>query len=263
MDKILKKELYNVALYFFAFLGAQLVGGLLANVILTLTNGQVPAVADTVILAQFILTVITLGLFFGCRWLPVRQDFLKDIVRARRTILWCVVLAMGVILPSTFLEELIPEQFREDMLSEVFMEVMNSPLGYLVVGISAPVVEEVVFRGAIQRAAMRAMTPWRAIVLSSFLFALMHLNPAQIPHAFLLGMLMGWLCWHTGSIIPGIIVHWVNNTLAYALCLMIPNANDMQLADLFNHEMWREALAIVLSVALFLLALREIFRVKG
>lgn len=262
MDKILKKELYNVTLYFFAFVGIQIVGGMLSTLILKFTSGDSSTVSDTVILAQFIITVLTLSLFLMCRWQPVNTDFLNDLTRARQLILLCVVLAIGVILPSAFLEELIPEQLREDLAADIFKEVMENPLGYLVVGISAPIVEEVVFRGAIQRAAMRVLSPWRAIVLSSFLFALMHFNPAQIPYAFLLGLLMGWLCWFTGSIVPGIVVHWTNNTLAYAMYLLLPGSNDMQLADLFNHEVWREALAILLSLVLFIFTLRMIIRVN-
>ena len=70
--------------------------------------------------------------------------------------------------------------------------VMRNPWGYLAVGLLAPLVEEIVFRGAILKSLLSAFrSHWAAIVVSSLLFAFVHGNPAQMPHAFLVGIQIG------------------------------------------------------------------------
>jgi membrane protease YdiL (CAAX protease family) len=74
-----------------------------------------------------------------------------------------------------------------------------------------------------------------AIVISAVLFSAAHMNPAQMPHTFLIGLLLGWMYWRTNSIVPGVAFHWVNNTVAYVLYNFYPNP-DMTTADLFGSQ---------------------------
>jgi membrane protease YdiL (CAAX protease family) len=72
-----------------------------------------------------------------------------------------------------------------------------------------------------------------AIALSALLFSVGHLNPAQMPHAFLIGLLLGWMYWRTGSILPGMAYHCANNSVAYVLYNVYPNP-DIKLIDIFQ-----------------------------
>lgn len=54
----------------------------------------------------------------------------------------------------------------------------------------------------------------KSIVISGFLFGLLHLNIEQFFYATLIGLFLGFLCWGCGSIIPGMIVHFMNNFLS-------------------------------------------------
>ena len=45
-------------------------------------------------------------------------------------------------------------------------------------------------------------------------FRLIHFNPAQSVAGFLMGMLLAWLYYRTRSVVPGILVHVVNNSLS-------------------------------------------------
>ena len=115
------------------------------------------------------------------------------------------------------------------------------------------------FRGAILRALLQGTSRhWVAIVMSALLFALIHMNPAQMPHAFCLGLLLGWMYYRTRSIIPGIMVHWVNNTVAYALYNIIPNANDMRIIDLYNGDYVRVALSVGFSLLILVPAIFQL-----
>ena len=58
------------------------------------------------------------------------------------------------------------------------------------------------------------MKPVWAIVVSAVFFAVIHGNPWQALNAFLLGMVMGYVYFKTGSLILTMIIHFVNNGTA-------------------------------------------------
>jgi membrane protease YdiL (CAAX protease family) len=138
-----------------------------------------------------------------------------------------------------------------------FDMVLKDRWGYFVVGLLAPLAEELVFRGAVLRALLRwKSNPWVGIVISALLFALIHMNPAQMPHAFLVGLLLGWMYYRTDSIVPGVVFHWVNNTVAYVLYNVYPNP-DITLLDLFGTQR-TVLMALGFSLCIFLPALFQL-----
>ncbi len=77
-----------------------------------------------------------------------------------------------------------------------------------------PIIEEIGFRGLILGGLLKMRCrPWIAILISALVFASLHGFGAIFVTAVLFGILVGWLYWRTGSIIPGIIIHIVNNSL--------------------------------------------------
>ena len=76
--------------------------------------------------------------------------------------------------------------------------------------VTPAVCEEIVFRGFIL-SGLRRFGQWPAIVISSLLFALLHPSIYQFVPTFLLGMLLGWMVWVSGSIVCSIITHAVSN----------------------------------------------------
>jgi membrane protease YdiL (CAAX protease family) len=81
----------------------------------------------------------------------------------------------------------------------------------LLLGVVAPVVEEIVHRGVLLSALRRRLSPWPAIVTSAAVFAAIHLvDPGAIyavPGLFLIGIALGWLALATGDIGVPIAVH--------------------------------------------------------
>ena len=71
-----------------------------------------------------------------------------------------------------------------------------------------------------------------AILISALLFGVFHINPAQILPAFLIGILLAWTYYKTGSLIPCILMHILNNSLAVYLSIKYPEAENMD--DLIN-----------------------------
>ena len=80
--------------------------------------------------------------------------------------------------------------------------------------IIVPIVEEIGFRGIFLAGLLKSRCrPWLAILITAIVFALFHMSLVKIISTFGFGIIIGWLYWRTGSIIPGIVIHIVNNSL--------------------------------------------------
>ena len=102
-----------------------------------------------------------------------------------------------------------------DMMQETFRGMSRNVFGILSITIMAPLVEELLFRGAIQGYLhQKGMKPLHAILIASAIFGIVHMNPIQIPFAFAIGTIFGWLYYRTGSLVPGIVGHFINNSIA-------------------------------------------------
>ena len=98
--------------------------------------------------------------------------------------------------------------------------------------ILAPLLEEVLFRGAIQGVLMRYFgRPWPAIIVSALVFGIFHLNPVQIVYATLLGIVLGWIYYRTGSLLSVIVGHVLNNSLAVITTIAYGAADEQAFAE--------------------------------
>ena len=179
-------------------------------------------------------SLVTFILFVSTKWVPVSGNYLK--MRPWGVLFWSALLALGSILPMEFLVEKINLTMPEGT-EEMFKSIMKVSWGYVALGIMVPFAEEIVFRGAIQRVLQNVLgerNRWIAIVVSALIFGIIHFNLAQGLHAFLIGLLLGWLYSKTGSILPGFVFHWVNNTVAYLMFNLMPQMNDGKLIDFFH-----------------------------
>ena len=66
--------------------------------------------------------------------------------------------------------------------------------------ILAPICEELIFRGITMRCARKALPFALANLMQAALFGLFHLNWIQGIYAFALGIVLGYVCEHGGSI---------------------------------------------------------------
>ena len=102
-----------------------------------------------------------------------------------------------------------------DLMQDTFRAMSRNVFGIISITIMAPLVEELLFRGAIQGYMLRkGMKPLNAILIASAIFGIVHMNPIQVPFAFAIGLIFGWLYYRTGSVVPGIVGHFINNSIA-------------------------------------------------
>ena len=246
MAKIsLKKGILDVVLYIILFIVIQLIvmyagagiwvavkhGDYMATVQTMATGGNAILLALTSVFSN----VITLALFLRVKWTPVTRDYLLS--KPWLQLLWVALFTLGAMIPLTFLYEKLGIEM-DDNTEQLFESLMKEPWGYVAIGILAPLAEEIVFRGAILRTLLGMMSKknhWVAIMISAAIFGAVHGNSAQFVNALLMGLILGWMYYRTKSLVPGILLHWVNNTVAYVLTNVVPQSNG-KLIDLFHGD---------------------------
>ncbi len=139
---------------------------------------------------------------------------LEKIQQMPKTIIFLLAFIVGLFqaIPISALESFMN---LHNYIEQEIADLTHNPIGILTLCIIAPIAEEYLFRGLMMRKMLRwNISPWYAIIGSSIMFGLIHLNPEQIPGAIILGIVMAWMCYRTKSLIPGIIIHITNNTLS-------------------------------------------------
>jgi uncharacterized protein len=105
------------------------------------------------------------------------------------------------------------------------MEISREPglflISLLIMGLLAPVVEELMFRGMLFGWLAGRWGGGVAAGVSSLVFAAAHLEPAHVVLVLPLGLLFGWLRWRTGSLLPSMVSHIVNNSFAVVAALLV------------------------------------------
>jgi uncharacterized protein len=85
--------------------------------------------------------------------------------------------------------------------------------------VSAPIAEEIAFRGYLYPALAGWRGPWVGAAFTAILFACAHvlaLPPAFLPGIAVFGFGACLLRWFTGSLLPGITLHSLNNAIVLA-----------------------------------------------
>ena len=240
--------------YLFIFMGIQLLLGAVVAAAWNFFAHSTGESALKLITTSAVAGIVTIVVFLATRWAEVSPAWLRT--RPWTVLTWSVVASLGAIIPSAWLQEQLPE--LPNLVEQEFDLILQNRWGYVVIGLLASLSEEVVFRGAILRSLLRSsrLPVWGAIALSALMFSVIHLNPAQLPHAFIIGLLLGWMYYRTGSILPGVAYHWANNSVAYVLYNLYPDP-DMKLIDLFGTDS-RVLMAVGFSLLILLPALYQL-----
>lgn len=140
-----------------------------------------------------------------------------------------LLLSILAILSCSFVVSAITDLMKwiPNIMEFPFEILQSSWIGILAITIIGPIFEELLFRGAITKALLQQYNPRKAILLSAFLFGVIHINPAQILPAFLIGILLAWIYYKTASLVPCILIHILNNSLSLYLTMKYPEAKYM------------------------------------
>ncbi|HYW10339.1 MAG TPA: ABC transporter permease subunit/CPBP intramembrane protease [Longimicrobium sp.] len=89
-----------------------------------------------------------------------------------------------------------------------------------VAAVTPAVCEELVFRGVLLQSLSREERAWRAVLISAAVFGGFHLSFESalrfLPTAWI-GLLMGWVVWHSRSLFASMLMHFLNNAFVVVL----------------------------------------------
>ena len=118
-------------------------------------------------------------------------------------------------------------------MKQLYMDFFRINLpSFLLLVFIAPVCEEWLFRGIILKGLLKRRSPLKAIVWSAVIFGVIHIIPMQMISAFFLGLMIGWIYWHTRSLFHCIFIHAVNNAAAFISSIFFPDTTVD--ASIFN-----------------------------
>lgn len=228
------KRIFKLLIYYFAYSFG--IGGLLyAGYMIARHTTELPDASDpgflNVTMWGQALSTLAVGMHLT-GWKYVRRDELTlKFPNAKTVLAASAVFIIGMGLWTNYLTEMaeIPDKMKG------FVErAMKHPLGIVSIVILAPVVEELLFRGAMQGHLLRIWKkPALSIVVPALIFGAVHGNPVQIPFAFVTGLALGWVYYRTGSLVPGMLMHFINNGTSVLLFYLSGNA-DMTMEEAFG-----------------------------
>ena len=129
----------------------------------------------------------------------------------------------------------------------------------IVVAVAPAFIEEIVFRGIVMQS-LRRFGDIFALVASSLMFGIFHLNLVQMPYAFIMGLCIGYFVMRSGSLRVGILVHFVNNGVAVAFEFLYPYMTEK--AWYLANTVYNLIVVIlsVIAIAVLLMKYKDMFR---
>lgn len=208
MDDGIGKTIKLFLLWLGLFLALPIIGAIVGRFFTS------PANYEILKWSQLLGYVLMIIIFFGKRYVELSFGHIE------RRMVWPAV-GMSVLIAASQAFVLfsalslldVDLQFQGEEL-ERRQRLVSGIAGVLNASIFAPIGEEIGFRGILLGGLLKTRCrTWIAILISALVFASFHGFGANFVTAMLFGILVGWLYWCTGSIIPGIIIHITNNSL--------------------------------------------------
>lgn len=127
-------------------------------------------------------------------------------------------------------------------------------LTWLIVGIAPAICEEALFRGYFYGALKNKVKPWLLLVITALVFGIYHLNLYQGTYAFLLGLVLAFAVYKTGSIFSSMLIHFICNSIAVMLSVF-PDQVGKLLPFLVEESVSTPTIIILLLVGLFFMGI--------
>lgn len=224
-------------------LAAAIVGGLLGAA----TRWDVGMLNAVVYFLQMGLAILLVSVQRRVRKAPQNVINLRPGRVNAPLILWGILL---IFVTGVVIEPLLGI-FPDRYLDQLNQYIGTGGWAILMTVVLAPVMEETLFRGIIQGSICRRDGAVKAILLSALLFGAFHIIPQQAINAFLVGIILGYIYFRTGSLLSVIILHALNNGISYLLLEVLgPARANMSMREMLGNDTWYY---IVYSVCVALL----------
>lgn len=121
---------------------------------------------------------------------------------------------LRLLLPDTFAD---PGENAEELFD--LAQGAGRVVMVLALVLGAPLVEELFFRGLLQRSLVRRLRPVVGILITAVVFGLTHYDPAALPGLVVFGVVLGVLAHRYGRLGPAVVAHVAFNTATVAIFL--------------------------------------------
>ena len=259
MKQFLKPILAVVVFLFFQMVG----GGVMLAIQGFKNPDSLTTGGMTINPTQLGITLIVTGLltaltcWFTLKMIRMRQTFDASHIN------WSMAcIAFLAAIAGIFATDLISEQLNlPNLMEEQFLNLAHNFWGILGVAVVGPVVEELVFRAGILGHMLRkGMEPWTAMIVSAILFGAIHMNPAQIPFAAIMGLLLAIIYYKTGNIVITSLIHIFNNSLAVVeMNLLGEEAKTFSYTEGMGGK-FVAGVAIIVGIALCIILLQKFWK---
>ncbi len=150
-----------------------------------------------------------------------------------------LVVVTFLVMPLTTVVNAFSMLFVENTVVQMSSQVLELPfpLAFFFIAVSAPLSEELVFRGVVYRGYKRSGNICQAAVFSALLFAMGHMNFNQAAYAFVLGIVLVLLVEATGSLWASVIFHVTFNGFSVVMMYFA----DRVLQDFYEQDVTGQA----------------------
>lgn len=205
----------------FTFVGAWVVAQIVSSLILLVLHGDAGSDPSFAVLSVALLgawSSYLVAMWFASQRAGSRDPIADYGIEFR----WPDMLGLGigalaqlVLIRAVYLplEALWPATFSEDRLTENAQDLVDRAgngsvwLVVVVVVIGAPLVEELFYRGLLQRSLAARFSQGSVLVGVAALFAIVHFRPVEFPGLFAVGLLFGWSALRWDRLGPAVMIH--------------------------------------------------------
>lgn len=237
-----KKYITGVAISLLAVILIQSVLGLLVTFLMpnATANQNVIAVSFIFILS-FLIPIMILK---GYVEMPRKSVNKENVKSNKKQIISYTLMGIFAMYILGFIVEIILDKIKVNpTMIENALYFDKSLLGYVLffieIAILPAIFEELLFRKVMLNGAKKYGTVF-SIVFTAIMFGLIHMNIAQAINAVFIGIVFAYIVTKTGSIIPSMILHFVNNGTQ---ALLMINENNVVMTNVITYGY--VALAIV------------------
>ena len=170
-------------------------------------NTAVNSTLGPALLISDLLVIIILLILKYCSFKELFKTVPADVLLISVVFALCGMFAVDILSSAFNIPNNLEEQFKA---------MSGTVTGFLGICIVGPVMEEIIMRRVILKEMEKATkSMWLGIIISSALFAIIHINPIQVVFAMPAGIFLGWLYCKTGSLLVPICIHILNNTISF------------------------------------------------
>ncbi|RKD86122.1 CPBP family intramembrane glutamic endopeptidase [Mangrovibacterium diazotrophicum] len=131
------------------------------------------------------------------------------------SLLWAILGGLALIFLMEPIEQFVP---ATSTVQIYFSNLSTNKFGsFLYVVLISPVLNELIFRSIILRGFLKNYKPGLAILGTALLFSIFHVSLLQAVISFILSLFIGFVYWQTRSLLLCIILHILNNAVAYII----------------------------------------------